>query len=515
MDAAAIKKELLKCSRDPVHFINKYIKVVHPVRGLVPFALYPFQKRIVNEFVNNRFNILRKFRQAGCTTLSAAYALWMITFQPHKTVVFLSKGDTESTEILDRVKIMYEELPVAFRRVITSTNMHVLKFDNGSQIKSRPSGRESGRSLSGSLLIVDEAAFIEHIETIWAAVYPILSTGGRAIILSTVNGVGNWYHDTYLDTIGEKNSFKNIEIVWQEHPEYHRTPGYEDTYAQMMRLVPPVNVDDWERVTRSNISHKKWLQEYEREFLGTGDTFLDGSILQNLSELVAEPNYKRYNNRMWLWKDPEPGKIYVLGADTSLGRDLDYSAFVILDAYTGEQVAEFYSNRTPINEFADIIATESWTYNEALVVPERNTIGTNLIDHLFNRLEYENIWFDERSDPGLQVTVKNRENLLARLEQAIRMNEISLSSPRLVNELTTFIFTPTGRIEAEKTKNDDLIMSLAMAVYGWMDMIADSPEDFSLKYPVREENADYLAPSKRRVSSHGGMVKEDIKWLMS
>ena len=96
-----IFKEFNKCSEDPVYFISHYVKVTHPVRGLVPFKLYPFQERILEEVKNHRFNILRKFRQAGCTTISAAYSLWMIVFQQHKQVVILSKGDAESTEVLD------------------------------------------------------------------------------------------------------------------------------------------------------------------------------------------------------------------------------------------------------------------------------------------------------------------------------------------------------------------------------------------------------------------------------
>ena len=63
-----ILEEFKRCKTDPVYFICKYIKVTHPVRGLVNFDLYDFQKTIVSELQDHRFNILRKFRQAGCTT---------------------------------------------------------------------------------------------------------------------------------------------------------------------------------------------------------------------------------------------------------------------------------------------------------------------------------------------------------------------------------------------------------------------------------------------------------------
>ena len=193
--------EFKKCKEDPVHFLCNHIKVTHPIMGLVKFNLYPFQKEIITNLEKYRFNILRKFRQAGCTTIASAYALWMAVFQHHKTIVIISKGDAESTEVLERIKLMYDELPSFLKPDIVESNKHTLKLNTNSVIKSRPSGKQSGRSLAGSLLIVDEAAFIDNIDTIWAAVYPIISTGGRAFVLSTVNGIGNWYYDTYNDCL--------------------------------------------------------------------------------------------------------------------------------------------------------------------------------------------------------------------------------------------------------------------------------------------------------------------------
>ena len=171
MDPRNTIEEFKRCKRDPVYFISNHIKVTHPVRGLVNFELYPFQKRIVDELKNNRFNILRKFRQAGCTTIAASFALWKAIFSKYQTIPIISKGDQEATEVLERIKLMYDELPDIMKPGIEEDNKHTLKLVNGSVIRSRASGKQSGRSLAGSLLIVDEAAFIENIDTIWAAAY--------------------------------------------------------------------------------------------------------------------------------------------------------------------------------------------------------------------------------------------------------------------------------------------------------------------------------------------------------
>ena len=514
MENKKLLEEFKRCASDPVHFISQYIKVTHPVRGLVPFRLYPFQERILSELQDNRFNILRKFRQAGCTTIAAAYSLWMIIFQKHKSVVILSKGDAESTEVLDRIKLMYDELPDFLKPGIIEDNKHTLKLKTNSVIKSRPSGKQSGRSLAGSFLIIDEAAFIENIDTIWAAVYPIISTGGRAFVLSTVNGIGNWYHEVYQNSLAGANSFNAIDIRWQEHPEYSFTEGFEDLYEEMKEKG--LDIHNWEKTTRANMPTKQWLQEYECSFLGTGDTYVEGEILKNISSQTSEKYYTKYNNRMRIWQDPYPQYTYLIACDTSLGRDRDYSAFHVINLYNGQQVAEFYSNRTAINDFAKILFNEGMLYNVAAIVCERNTIGNNLIDWLLNIYEYENLWEDDRGDIGFQVTAKNRDSILAELEEALRTDLIKINSTRTCDELMTFIISDSGKPKAEKNHHDDLVMSLALAVHSYKNLLDSTPVEFDTR--LNKDEAPPLPPSKmykhRFKTQFGAIAEEDYKWLM-
>ena len=513
MENKKLLEEFKRCANDPVHFISQYIKVTHPVRGLVPFRLYPFQERILSELQDNRFNILRKFRQAGCTTIAAAYSLWMIIFQKHKSVVILSKGDAESTEVLDRIKLMYDELPDFLKPGIIEDNKHTLKLKTNSVIKSRPSGKQSGRSLAGSFLIIDEAAFIENIDTIWAAVYPIISTGGRAFVLSTVNGIGNWYHEVYQNSLAGANSFNAIDIRWQEHPEYSFTEGFENLYQEMREKG--LDIHKWEETTRANMPTKQWLQEYECSFLGTGDTYVEGEVLKNISSQTSEKYYTKYNNRMRVWQDPHPQYTYLIACDTSLGRDRDYSAFHVINLYNGQQVAEFYSNRTAINDFAKILFNEGMLYNVASIVCERNTIGNNLIDWLLNIYEYENLWEDHRGDIGFQITAKNRESILAELEEALRTDLIKINSTRTCDELMTFIISDSGKPQAEKNHHDDLVMSLALAVHSYKNLLDSTPVEFDTR--LNKDEAPPLPPSKmykhRFKTEFGAVAEEDYKWL--
>lgn len=513
-----LKKEFLKCKTDPIHFISNYIKVVHPKRGLVNFNLYPFQKQILSEFKDHRFNILRKFRQAGCTTLVAAYCLYLCIFQPYTTIAILSKGQDESAEVISRIKTMYDELPVWLKPPVKKDNEHTFALANRSVIRSKASGKQSGRSLAGSLLVLDEAAFIENIDTIWAAVYPIISTGGSVIALSTVNGVGNWFHRMYTEAIRKENDFNAIDINWKDHPEYRRHLGYDWLYDKMASYTPPVNIDDWERITKKNLTLKEWLQEYECEFLGTGDTFIDGDILRQLKESCNKEFYNKYNLRMRVWEEPKPYYEYVMGIDCGLGRNRDYSAFHIINLYNGEQVAEFYSNRTPIDQFAEIINTEAKYYNTAYILPERNSIGNNLIYFLHQVHEYENMLMDQNRDLGIQITQKNRDMLLSDMEDDIRNGKIKLNSERTIDELLTFVIDPdTGKVSADSNCHDDLIVSLSLTCRAFREIRETTPiENYK---PLEELDNKFKLPpiAKAKYISRGKDPETDEeirKWIL-
>jgi hypothetical protein len=488
-----ITEEIQKCSMDPVYFIRNYINIEHPIKGIVPFDLYRFQERIVREVLDNRFNIIRKFRQAGITTICAAYSLWSIIFKNNHHVMVVSIGDRESTAFLRRVVMMYDDLPKWLAPAIKEKNKHSLHLSTDSRVRSQPAG--AGRGESVSHLMVDEAAFIDKMREFWAAIYPTISTGGKATLISTVNGMSNLYYEIYKDADLKKNSFNVIDLNWREHPEYTK---------------------EWSEEHRPIIGERMWLQEYECEFLGTGDTFIDRHTLARLNENIQEEYRLSYSNRMRVFKDPDPYYTYVIGVDASYGRDRDHSAFHIINTYTGEQVAEFYSNRTPLSDFAKIVAAEGNRYNTAHVVVERNGLGIPLIQELFDDLEYENLWMDEKGEFGIQITQKVREGVLASLEEFLRSSKIRINSERTVGELLTFIITENGKVEADEGYNDDLVMSLALACYCSDEIVNNSPviDIDHKKYGNKEQELQEKFKVPIHITKNGDKYKEDISWVI-
>tara|TARA_R100000479_G_scaffold155490_1_gene91704 strand:- start:95 stop:748 length:654 start_codon:yes stop_codon:yes gene_type:complete len=178
---------------------------------------------------------------------------------------------------------------------------------------------------------------------------------------------------------------------------------------------------------------------------------------------------------MRVWEEPQPYHTYLIAADSSFGRDRDYSAFHIINLYNGAQVAEFYSNRIGLNDFAKILAQEGLRYNTAFICPERNGLGLALIEQLFEVHEYENMWTDERGQMGYLVNNKNRDQILNTLQENLKTSKIKVNSERSFKELTTFIISKTGKIQAEDGFADDLVMSMAIGATVMGDIVTKSP----------------------------------------
>ena len=216
-----IKQEYLKCAKDPVYFMKKYCMIQHPTRGRIQFNLFTFQEKVLNLLNQNERNIILKSRQLGISTLSAGMSLWHMLFQKDINVLVIATKQDTAKNLVTKVKFMYENLPSWLKLGFEENNKLALRLKNGSQIKAVSAASDAGRSEAISLLIIDEAAFIEEnrIEEIWASSQQTLSTGGRAIILSTPNGTGNFFHKMWVRGEEGTNGFTPIRLPWTVHPE--------------------------------------------------------------------------------------------------------------------------------------------------------------------------------------------------------------------------------------------------------------------------------------------------------
>ena len=460
----AIKREYAKCATDPVYFLGKYGIIQHPVRGKVNFNLYDFQEKSLESFMKHDYNIVLKARQLGLSTLTAGYALWMMTFQQDKNILVIATKQETAKNLVTKVRVMHANLPGWLKQPCVEDNKLSLRYKNGSQIKAVASSEESGRSEALSLLIIDEAAFIDKIDTIWGAAQQTLATGGRALVISTPNGVGNFFHKTWIGAEDGTNDFNFIKLHWSVHPER----GQEWRDEQDKLLGPSLAA-----------------QECDCDFITSGRGVIDGLLLENLKESsVREPMEKRgIDSNYWIWQPPNYTKNYVVSADVSRGDGTDYSAFHIIDVESLEQVAE-YKGKISTQDFGNMLVNVASEYNNALLVVENNNIGWAAIQQVIDR-EYPNLFYTSKDlqyvdvqhqitnkyrsqernmVPGFSTTSKTRPLIVAKLEEMFREESVVVHSQRLIDELFVFIYNG-NRAEAMTGYNDDLVMSFAIALW--------------------------------------------------
>ena len=449
-------KEIIRCGKDPIHFFNKYVKIQHPTQGSIPFKTYDFQDRCVDDFRKHRFNIVLKSRQLGLSTITAAYAMWMVLFHKDKNVLVIATKLAVAQNFIRKCKFLLASCPKwLILPQIVKNNSQALEFNNGSQIKAIPTSEDAGRSEALSLLIVDEAAFVRNFDTLWTGLYPTLSTGGEAIVLSTPNGVGGQYYDLWVYAEKGENIFNPIKLPWDVHPDRD---------------------DAWFEAETKNMSQKQIAQELLCDFAASGETFLRVEDIEYIREWIRTP-IDRWGPDMgvWVWNYPQKEKKYVISADVSRGDAGDYSTFHVIDTEASHIVAE-YQGKLPPDRFAQLLAEAGNRYNEALLCPENNSYGYAVIMKL-NELDYRNLYFQNDKDRynylygnkdiakiGFQTNSKTRAQILTKLEEVLRTKQVKIRSSRLYEELKTFVWK-NGKAQAMKGQNDDLIMALAIGVW--------------------------------------------------
>lgn len=451
--------EILKCGANPTYFVNKYVKIQHPVKGLISFTTYSFQDQCLLDFEKFQFNITLKSRQLGLSTVSAAYAVWLAIFHREKNILVIATKLQTATNFIKKVKVALQNLPGWLKMPKeVSISKTEISFDNGSQIKAIPTSEDAGRSEALSLLIVDEAAFIRDFSDIWTGLLPTLSTGGRAIIISTPNGtsgIGAQYFRIWSEAEAGQNDFNAIRLEWTVHPE-HDQEWFE---LQCRQLGSP----------------RKIAQELLCDFLASGDTFLTPDDLSWLRSQIKNPISKEgYSNNVWIWKEPEPDQKYVISGDVARGDANDFSTFHIINSDTCECVAEFMG-KLPPDRHGEVVAEWGEKYNNALAAVELNTYGymTNI---KLRDLKYPHIFYkkckkdpllyipDDEEIPGFDNQKKSRVQILSKLEESIRNKSFISHSRRLYEQMNTFIWN-NGKAMASSEAHDDLVISAAIGVW--------------------------------------------------
>lgn len=459
-----ITEEYKKCALDPAYFLNKFCVIQHPKRGKIPFNLFPYQEKCLDEFTTNRWTIILKSRQLGLSTLCAGYSLWMMLFHTDKNILVIATKQSVAKNLITKVRVMHDNLPSWLRQEPDEDNKMSLKFSNGSGIKSESSKPDAGRSEALSLLVLDEAAFIDYIDDIWTASQQTLATGGDCIVLSTPNGVGNWFHEQWVEAEEGRSNFVPIKLHWTMHPE--RDQAWRDKQTELL-------------------GQKMASQECDTSFLTSGETVIDLALLKWYEETyIKPPREKRgFDQNLWIWEYPNYTRDYMVVADVARGDSTDFSAFHVIDIESMTQVAE-YKGKPDTETFGQMLISVATEWNKALLVVENSGIGWAAVQPIITN-GYPNLFYmskdikyldvarqlhnkhnreEKKMVAGFSTTAKTRPLIISKLDLYFRERSVIVRSSRLINELTTFIWK-SGRAEAMKKHNDDLVISLAIAMW--------------------------------------------------
>ena len=479
------QQEFVRCKLDPHYFIRTYVKTISLDHGLVAFDLYPYQDRMIDHMANNRFSIFMTSRQMGKTTVAAGYILHQLIFNKTFTVAILANKGAQAREIIERVQLMYEELPFFLQPGVKVWNKGSITLGNKSRAFTAATSSSSVRGKSINLLYMDEFAHIENDVDFYQSTYPVIMSGEttKVIITSTPNGM-NLFYKMWTEAKEKRNRFHALQIFWHEHPDRD---------------------EEWLREQESNMPPKQIAQEVHCEFHGSADTLISGSKLQRLAHVT--PVRTENDGDFVIYALPVPGNSYVVTADTSEGVGRDSSVCSVIDVSQSPYrlVAKYRNNIIPPLLFAKTIWNIATHYNEACVVVESNSVGAIVCNELWYTYEYENMITTRakdgenhvsgaaRSAPGVRTTVRTKAIGCSNLKSLLESDMLICEDFDTILELSTFCAKGKS-YEASKGKTDDCVM--ALVVFAWF---ANEPYfaemvDLNVRSILRErleESADF------------------------
>jgi len=508
--------EVTKCMRNTPYALRTYLQTYdNTVSKYVPLDLFPDQVRLIEDYDAHNENIALKYRQAGVTTVTAAWASKKLVFakkqKPEKILIIANKLDT-SVEMANKIRNFTEQWP-AWVGVGFSADKNAqrhFKLTNDCEVKAVATSKDALRGYTPTILIFDEAAFIEADGDFWSACMASLSTGGKVIVVSTPNGYDAIYYEIYDQALRNMNDFKISEMYWHRDPRYTRDlymvktndlvhfllnrEDYPKDVVVDLSIENPYERDhsivtsyidqgykpcsSWFEgmVKKLKFDRRKVAQELECNFLGSGDNVFDSELMQNIAKnQLREPLAKMMGGSLWIFKEPENGHKYVMGVDVSRGDSEDFSCIQIIDFDTREQVLE-YVGKIPPDITAEIAYKWGTMYNAYCVVDLTGGMGVATARKMqelgyqggmyVDNVDTSNKWkYDPKLNekiPGINFNNK-RVQIIASLEEAAR-HDFKIYSHRLYNEMNTFIYV-NGRPDHQKNHHDDCIMGISMAIY--------------------------------------------------
>lgn len=525
--------EIKKCANDIVYFAEKYA-VVMTDNGIQQVKLREYQKDLLRDFQHNRFNIVLASRQMGKTVTASIFNAWYLTFNYDKTTLLLANKSESTKEIIDKAKVVIENLPFFMKPGIIKYDVMNVRADNGCRLVGQSTTAKSGIGFTIHNLYLDEFAHVHPtiVNSFYENVYPTLSASkiSRINITSTPNGFNKFY-EIYSDAEKGLNEYKATRIDWWQHPDRD---------------------DTWYKRELGNLgSEDAFNRQYGNEFTSSSSLLLSPGTMKNIRKNakkfvwhdIEDFENAHIDTQGYLSFDPdfdieEAGnseKYYMFSVDIAEGNGGDYSVInmfeveplpdkdienfinpgAMYDFFRINQVGVFRSNEHPIEDFAKILyilALEVFNAENVKLIIEFNTYGSILLQYLSTvfpgRNEFEDemvLRFKHRHDakapkPGIRLKSDNKSVFCQNFKKFIEINRVKINDIQTVQEASLFGIVKNGSYGAQMG-NDDTIMTCITATeffttVDYADYIEElldiiEPEKHQLMETVLYKNNDF------------------------
>lgn len=473
---AAVNKvqEIIRCKNDPVYFCENYIKL-STVGGDRKIKLYEPQKDFLRRIYKDHHLVALKSRQVGISTLAQAFCAHVVSFYKNVVIGIVSKTGAEATDFARKTLALIDSMPEWIRPKFKKRTEQTFILDNGCQFfcgqvnASAPDNLFRGKSLA--ILIIDEAAFIPNIDAAYTSCAQSVSRAQQVakangvpyatLVISTPNktvGRGKWYYDLWQAAANEDSIYKRIAIHWTMIDVFKNDPNWYKDQCRMLNNV-------------------KWkiAQELDMQFVASEDSFFSTETIETLNKCFEKPITQitiKPKCHIEQWKQAEPGKFYLIGVDTASAGGDDFSAIVVLDYETLEQVAEF-KGKLRVEDFCKIVTDVATLYPNNLIIPEANSYGNQVVEYLTRQDTFYNLYQAKSQgrknstgyNYGLWTGVQTRPLMMDALYTFVDKNPEIVKSEKLALELLGLVVSKSGKIQADDNEHDDLALAMSFCCY--------------------------------------------------
>lgn len=326
-----------RLEKDDVFYFAKILKIVGKKGGdLLPLNLNRAQLYAHNLVEEQKRKtgkvraIIIKGRQQGFSTWIAGRFFKRTIKSPNMSTFIVSHLEKTTLELFEKVDVYHKNLPESLRPKKVKDNQSSMEFKNGSSYTVGTAGEgDIGRGTTNQYLHLSEAAFYKNPDKIAAGIMNSVSDdeGTEIILETTVNGIGNWFHNMVKQALEGNSDYLVIFVPWFWQDEY-RAP-LSDNFAltpeeeELKRLY---ELDDYQIQWRRN---KKATYKEEEKFRMEYPNSLEEAFMASAKSLFIQTKVEAAAKRSIKTADDLP---IICGVDAS-GEGVDPTAFVRRNAH--------------------------------------------------------------------------------------------------------------------------------------------------------------------------------------